>query len=364
MRIGWWASLAGAVLFCVVMQTRAEEPGPPPPPEFKVQVAPDDAGDKPLAEVDQIIVKAKDVWGLEKAILEMFKKRDASFVPSPQDRVGLRQQLAQARLGIAVLQHLAADYKAEVPDEELDQRMKNIQEALKARNVSFEDFALGKGCATVDEFRQVTRAGMALEHALAKEIPEDEVKKAFEQHSEGLPLRKCSHVLYGFQGAPSVNATRTKEEAKKLADETLAKIKADKDLDFAQLAKECSDCPSRERGGDLDFSPRKGEGQMVDAFASALYALPEVGAYSDVVETDFGYHIIKLTEIHGIKDFEPVIRQQMAQQKIGQLIQQKMGENQANLKMDQELMMMLPAGEKLPEAPAPDAPAPKTVGGE
>jgi parvulin-like peptidyl-prolyl isomerase len=93
-----------------------------------------------------------------------------------------------------------------------------------------------------------------------------------------------------YAGSAQSDATRTKEEAKGQIAELKAAI--DKGADFAHLAKEISDCPSGEDGGDLGTF---GKGDMVPEFDKVAFAL-DVGAVSDVVETAFGYHLIMRTE--------------------------------------------------------------------
>jgi parvulin-like peptidyl-prolyl isomerase len=103
---------------------------------------------------------------------------------------------------------------------------------------------------------------------------------------------RASHILISYAGAPRTAATRTKEEAKQLAQEVLAKARGGED--FEDLARRYSDCPSaqNERSGDLGFF---GKGKMVKPFEDAAFAL-KVGEISGIVETDFGYHIIKRTQ--------------------------------------------------------------------
>ena len=88
---------------------------------------------------------------------------------------------------------------------------------------------------------------------------------------------RASHIL-----------VKTKEEADKLLNE----IKSGKD--FAEIASEVSLCPSGRDGGDLGFF---GHGVMVKPFDEAAFSLAEIGDVSEPVETQFGWHLIKLTGI-------------------------------------------------------------------
>ncbi|MBX3130122.1 MAG: peptidyl-prolyl cis-trans isomerase [Polyangiaceae bacterium] len=99
----------------------------------------------------------------------------------------------------------------------------------------------------------------------------------------------ASHILLMYAGSERSTASRSKEDAERQIQELATRV-AD-GADFAALAREHSDCPSSGRGGDLgQFRP----GQMVAPFEQAAFALP-VGGTSQVVETPFGYHLIRRT---------------------------------------------------------------------
>ena len=86
--------------------------------------------------------------------------------------------------------------------------------------------------------------------------------------------------------------------------------------DFATTATAVSDCPSKQQGGDLGFF---GRGMMVPAFESAAFAL-KIGELSDIVETDFGYHIINVLER---EDAREVSLQEARQAIVGSLEDQQ-----------------------------------------
>ena len=101
-------------------------------------------------------------------------------------------------------------------------------------------------------------------------------------------LLSARHILVMHSESTRVppSVTRTKDEALARAREALEKARSD--ADFAELAGEYSDGPTKTSGGDLGSFPK---GRMAPAFEEAAFAL-EVGAISDIVETQFGYHII------------------------------------------------------------------------
>ena len=97
----------------------------------------------------------------------------------------------------------------------------------------------------------------------------------------------ASHILITHEEAQSATNNRNRKEARKLAEQILKELKSGKD--FAELARQYSDGPSGPKGGNLGRFTR---GQMVPEFDNAVFKLKQ-GSVSDIVETRFGYHIIK-----------------------------------------------------------------------
>ena len=125
------------------------------------------------------------------------------------------------------------------------------------------------------------------------DIDEDQIKKMYDDYVKsvsGREERRASHIL--IQASENKAAAQIKIESLKKELELGA--------NFAELAKQHSEDPgSAANGGDLDWVAL---GEMVKPFEKALFALDK-GAVSDVVETQFGYHLIKLVDVRS----EPVI---------------------------------------------------------
>ena len=116
-------------------------------------------------------------------------------------------------------------------------------------------------------------------------VTDKEIEKFY---SEAEDILSVSQILIKYDG----NSPEAKAEAKKHAEELLAKIRAGED--FNKLVVTESGCSSSD-GGIPGALPPFGRGQMVQEFEDAAFALPE-GGISDVVETDFGFHIIKVNK--------------------------------------------------------------------
>ena len=155
-------------------------------------------------------------------------------------------------------------------------------------------------------------------------INEQDLKSYYEQNQSrlsGPEERRASHILINApKDAPAAERTKAKTQAQEL----LAQLRKAPDQ-FAELAKKNSqDKGSAVNGGDLDFFAR---GAMVKPFEDAAFSMKK-GDISDVVESDFGYHIIRLTDIKAPKQrsfeemragIEADLKGQQAQRKFAEL---------------------------------------------
>lgn len=154
-------------------------------------------------------------------------------------------------------------------------------------------------------------------------VSDDELRKYYEENIARYTVpeeRRASHILIKADKDASA-ADRAKAKAK--AEALLAQVTANP-ASFAELAKKNSDDPgSAERGGDLDFFAR---GAMVKPFEDAAFGL-KPGEISPVVESDFGYHIIKVTDVRGgeKRSFDAV-RAELADEVKRQLAQRRFSE--------------------------------------
>lgn len=124
-------------------------------------------------------------------------------------------------------------------------------------------------------------------------VSDDAINAYFSEHQDEFGQseeRKASHILISVSADAS---DEEKQAAREKAEEILDQVRQNPEQ-FAEIAKERSDDPgSASRGGDLGFF---GRGVMVKSFEEKIFSM-QLDEISDIVETDFGFHVIKLTAI-------------------------------------------------------------------
>ena len=178
----------------------------------------------------------------------------------------------------------------ELSDEDYQADLAEMAEALP-EGVTVEEYLEANG-ATVDELReQMKMRRLILRQVESAEKPgEEKIRAFYEENRDGFAQPEsvtASHILIAFE-------PNDDDAAKAAKRERLAGIRQQiiDGADFAEMAAANSDCPSKNNGGVLG---QFGRGQMVPPFEDAAFS-QEPGEVGDIVETSFGYHIIKVTD--------------------------------------------------------------------
>jgi len=194
---------------------------------------------------------------------------------------------------------------------------------LKKRFPSEAEFktALTKSNLSEAAIKTQIARGMAIEQLIDTYVPKkatvsDQEIKAFYESRPGLFKQpeqvRASHILIKVDSqADEVKRAEAQKKIKEIQQ------KLQKGEDFATLAKALSEGPSKVKGGDLGYFSR---GRMVKSFEEAAFAL-RPNEVSDIVETKFGYHLIKVIEkrpeaITAFKDAKDKLGQYLKQQKV------------------------------------------------
>ena len=239
-------------------------------------------GDKiSKAQLDEVFDKAVQMTGVK-----------AADLTSEQKMEGYRQLLDEL-ITEKLVTKAAAGFT--VPQAEVDAQIAKI----KAQFPSEEDF--GKQLAQVgqspeqlnDTIRKMLQQEQWLESQIAgkTEVTDEEAKQFYEANKAEFQQPdtvKASHILFLVSKEDSQEIVDQKLEAAKTAE-----ARAKKGEDFGALAKELSEEPgAKESGGDLGFFPKD---RMVPEFSEVAFS-QKVGDISDPVRTQFGWHVIKVTD--------------------------------------------------------------------
>ena len=321
---------------------------------------PEESADDVAVTVNGVDITEAELQKLLKPQLEKMAQRAKKLPPSIAQ--SLEKQIRQQILDQIIIRRLLDEKVKEanivITEEELASQFTKVAAAQKPP-LSLDEFKtkLAEYGQNFDEVTEQVRKEMTYQKVVEAQwgdkinITEEDAKKYYDENPTKFEVKeqiRASHILIIPDTTDSeADPNQAKAEAKAKIQGLLEQIKGG--ADFAELAKANSDGPSAAQGGDLKFFPR---GKMAAPFEKAAFEL-EVGKVSDIVETRFGYHIIKVTDHKdaGVTSFE-----QAKNSLIRQLTQRKQAEiaNKYIESLKAAANIVYPPGKE----PAPPAPAP------
>jgi peptidyl-prolyl cis-trans isomerase C len=243
------------------------------------------------------ILESKIEAEIKPQLEKMAQQLSPQFVE--QYKKQLREKTLEGMIEMLLLDKEVKDANIVVTDEEV---IEHINKIASQEGLSLDDFkalveAYGQ---TFEKIKQQLQKGLGYQKLMDAQfadkinITEDDTKKYYSEHKSEFETPeevRASHILITPDTTdPNTDPNEADAKAKAKAEGLLKQIK--EGANFAELAKENSSCPSAAGGGDLNFFSR---GRMVPAFEEAAFKL-QVGQVSDIVQTQFGYHIIKVTD--------------------------------------------------------------------
>lgn len=200
---------------------------------------------------------------------------------SDQVREQIAKQEVVYKLLAAKADDKAKEKGAKEGNEQLEQYKKSVGED------KFKKFLSDKKLTEQDVKDYFTRV-MTVINSETNKVTDDQMKQEFEKNKDQFTTASVRHVLISFKD-PKTNKERKKEDALKLAKEVKAKL--DAGADFATIAKKYSEDPgSASKGG---LYENESVAQWVPTFKKAVETQP-INKIGDPVETEYGYHIIKV----------------------------------------------------------------------
>jgi peptidyl-prolyl cis-trans isomerase C len=338
------------------------------------QGAATNAGAKASAQAgqknDEVIAKGKGVsitrGELNEAIASVQAGMAAQGREAPRDQIeAIEPQLLDRLIMMELLASKATDEDKKRGKETATKRVAEIK--TRAGSDEALERQLKMVGLSLDEFEsklaEEAIAEAVLERGLSPEVTDAEAKKFYEENPsrfEQPEMARASHILVMTKDEQGNDLPEEKKKEKlKQIEDLLKKARAGED--FAELAKKHSEDPgSKDKGGEYVF-PR---GQMVPEFEKAAFSL-KTNEVSDVVTTQYGYHIIKLSEKMPAKkvsyeEIAPKIKEalkaQEMQQGLAQYIEKLRKEADVQI-LDKNLKERATAAQAMP-MPPPQKPEP------
>jgi len=262
-----------------------------------------------LAKVDDLKVTEKELM----TYLDFLKNQNESSVPeksNPQYDV-LRQNLLDSIIVLKLIQKYGKNNGFVITDKDIDDELAKLKSNYKSEDEFIKELKTNK--ITINFLESQIKNQLLRDKIFAKvtkniNVSDEEVKKYYDDNKETLftvPEQiKVSHILIKFTVPEGQQLTdEIKNQAKAKIEDIQNQLK--NGARFEELAKKYSeDTVSGPQGGDIGFISK---GQTIAEFENVAFAL-QVGQVSDIVQTSYGFHLIKVTDKKEsyIKSFEEV----------------------------------------------------------
>lgn len=257
-------------------------------------------GDQPITRFD-----------LQQRIIQMIQERQVQAPTDAASQRAIEKQVLDQMIDEELILQKAKELKIEVADQDIapdvDKQVKQVRSQFSSE-AEYRSAIAKAGLGTPEEYRRMLtdqlRRQMTLQKTMAKlrqdnkitpvNVTEAEVEAEFQRTRQFLPPRPAAVTFRQIVIAPQPSAAE-KEVARVKADSILAQLKHGSD--FEQLAKrESMDETTRQTGGDLGWQRRGDNIPEFERWLFGMYALPP-GQLSPVIETPFGYHIIRVDRV-------------------------------------------------------------------
>ncbi len=274
------------------------------------------------AEVNGVAIPMVKFTTQLQAVLHQYASQGVSV--KDDQKAQIRKKVLDNLIGQELLYQDAEKKGITVPDKEITDQLDGIKKQFKD-DAEYKN-ALKKQGITEKFLKRDLKMNLTLNKYINKTFkPQVKITDAEDaafygsnpQYFSQPEQIRASHILIKV---PKNADAATKAAARKKIEEIQKQLKSGKK--FSDLARKYSEGPSSKNGGDLGFF---GKGQMVKPFEDAAFALKK-GEVSNIVETQFGYHLIKLTDRKpaGLVPYDKVkkqIQDHLFQVKLGEVIQ-------------------------------------------
>ena len=240
---------------------------------------------------------------LESEIAQIIEQQQ-NYIKEGTDKKDIRAKVLESMISSKVLYDIAInDTTIIVSEDEIESILEERVRSIVA-NVGGEDILMQKYNTTVSKLKMEYRADIKRSVFVDRlkgsklrkvKISRREVEEFYESNKDSLPEIKenvtLSNLVVGFN-SKAVSDEQTFRAAANIEKEILEGT-----LTFEEAAKKYSEDSSSEKGGDIGTTNR---GDLVSEYEKAAYGL-KIGEMTGPIKTEFGYHLIKLTELNGEK---------------------------------------------------------------